>query len=736
MKWRSPGEARIFIPEINRAIRAVTVPSLIITFLAGFIFPYANAAVSARDLSVQLSARANTSNVSIELFWKAPETTAAGYRIFRKLKEENLWQETGHVTGTATNYIDKNVRIGSSYEYKVVREFTEPEPAGYGYIYAGLQAPLIEFRGKVLLVLEREIVKGLEFEIGRFEEDLIGDGWAVQRLEVGRTDSPPAIREKIKSIHYSGVTPLRTVILIGNVPVPYSGNITPDFHEDHRGAWPADLYYGTMDGTWTDSTVNSTRASRPANHNVPGDGRFDQDYPPAPVTLEIGRIDLSRLTCFKNKVPSLTERDLLRRYFQKNHAYRHQFFDVRQRALYRDPFGLAVGNDPGGSALRNFSPLFGFDNLDYVSISNYFPTLEKQSYAFTYSVGGGAYTMAGEIGTSDDFAYNDPKAVFTMFLGSYFGDWDNESNFMRACLGAKSHTLTCSYAGYPHHFYHHMGLGETIGYGLRLSQNNQAEGLYPPHRQGTGMVHISLQGDPTLRLHTLLPPQKLQAHVTGQTVNLVWNNNGELSGKFHVYRAESWQGPYTRLTPQPITPSHYSEIAPPGKSTYMVKAISLESVASGTYFNSSQGKFITITPSSNIPAPVADLTASSSSTAVTLRWNSRGSDLLQIERSIDGQLYFPIAHVPLSTGVFTDAQLEADTVYHYRTRIKTDAGDSNYSSPVTIRTASVDLLTVSAQATYIDEDRETGGQWKNVYGGKDSLFLEQMGKFPSICNLE
>src|SRR5256885_12785697 len=29
-------------------------------------------------------------------------------------------------------------------------------------------------------------------------------------------------------------------------------------------------------------------------------------------------------------------------------------------------------------------------------------------------------------------ALGDIKAVFTMFLGSYFGDWDNESNFLRS----------------------------------------------------------------------------------------------------------------------------------------------------------------------------------------------------------------------------------------------------------------------------------------------------------------
>jgi hypothetical protein len=61
--------------------------------------------------------------------------------------------------------------------------------------------------------------------------------------------------------------------------------------------------------------------------------------------------------------------------------------------------------------------------------------------------------------------------VFTMFLGSYFGDWDNESAFLRASLGS-GYALTTSWAGRPHWFYHHMGLGEPIGISTIASQNN------------------------------------------------------------------------------------------------------------------------------------------------------------------------------------------------------------------------------------------------------------------------
>ena len=64
-------------------------------------------------------------------------------------------------------------------------------------------------------------------------------------------------------------TSINSLFLIGHIPIPYSGNITADGHYDHKGAWPADLYYGELDGEWTDVSVYNTIASRPQNHNIP-----------------------------------------------------------------------------------------------------------------------------------------------------------------------------------------------------------------------------------------------------------------------------------------------------------------------------------------------------------------------------------------------------------------------------------------------------------------------------------
>ena len=96
--------------------------------------------------------------------------------------------------------------------------------------------------------------------------------------------------------------------LLGHIPVPYSGTYCqdaqylypPDGHaatdpNSHCGAWPADVYYGDVDGVWTDETVQNTSSAYPRLHNVPDDGNFDQNALPSDLELAIGRLDFSEL---------------------------------------------------------------------------------------------------------------------------------------------------------------------------------------------------------------------------------------------------------------------------------------------------------------------------------------------------------------------------------------------------------------------------------------------------------
>ena len=52
------------------------------------------------------------------------------------------------LAGTATSYADSSVAVGTAYEYQITKVTSTYN--GYGYIQAGINAPLVEGRGKVL----------------------------------------------------------------------------------------------------------------------------------------------------------------------------------------------------------------------------------------------------------------------------------------------------------------------------------------------------------------------------------------------------------------------------------------------------------------------------------------------------------------------------------------------------------------------------------------------------------
>src|SRR5690606_8841470 len=129
--------------------------------------------------------------------------------------------------------------------------------------------------------------------------------------------------------------------------VPYSGDLFPDGHPNHKGAWPADVFYADMDGVWTDHLVTSTNAERQVNWNLPNDGKYDQSQIPSSLELMLGRVDLHNMTCYANKPQARSELDLMRQYLNKNHAFRTGQMSVQRRGLICDNFS-DKGGDPIG----------------------------------------------------------------------------------------------------------------------------------------------------------------------------------------------------------------------------------------------------------------------------------------------------------------------------------------------------------------------------------------------------
>lgn len=557
---------------------------------------------SSADVAVQLSVNVQNSPAQITLNWIG-NSTSSQYQVFRKLKNAAFWgAPVATLNGTTNQYIDNTVSIATNYEYKVSR--TGSGYVGYGYINSGIEVPEIDFRGRLILMVDSSFTGPLASEISRLVKDIEGDGWEVIRHDVLRTGSVTHVKDLIVNDFYLDSANTKAVFILGHVPVPYSGNINPDGHSDHLGAWPADCYYADIDGTWTDAFVNSTTASPPRTQNTPGDGKFDQSIVPSDLELQVGRVDFNGMPTF-----TLTEQQLLKNYLDKDHDYRKKIFSPVKRAVVDDNFGYFGSEAFAGSGYKNFSSLVGPSN---VTAADYFTSMTGNSYSWSYGCGGGTYTSAGGIGTTANFAASNLQGVFTMLFGSYFGDWDSQNNFLKAPL-AQGKGLTSVWSGRPHYQFHHMALGENIGYGLLLTQNNP-NGLYFDSPTGiTGRwIHNALMGDPTLRNDIVAPVSNVVATKTGYNCLITWSATTETNTLgYNIYMKNDSATRYVKINSAPVTATTYTDycLVYKGTYSYMVRALKLENTPGGTYYNMSEGIADTAYNSSNIKSHAAFITS-------------------------------------------------------------------------------------------------------------------------------
>jgi len=634
-------------------------------FVVSLFSAWGQEAFEAKPYAVQVSATASGSQ--IVLSWPLA-TDASGYYIYRKAKGDTIWTYRGTAVSTATGFPD-NALPGEAWEYEVTKT-TGLSYQGYGYVYAGMQAPLVESRGKVILVVDQTYVHSLIEHLEKLERNLRGDGWTVIRMNVGRgstlgdqpDDQPTeasAVRALIRAEYLADPTNVKAVFLFGRIPFIRSGHNAPDGHV--MRAFAADSFYGDMDGTglglWTD-VVDYPYVPNSEDPNPPGDGVFDQNTIPSDVELMVGRVDFAEM--HNLVVPATSdpsELELLKRYLLKDHAFRHKkgvFSNIQRRGLIASAWGAHIGDSmheaPAANGYRNFAAFFGDGQIDTKSANNsvtapnrWITALDTASYLWAYGAGGGDHYKVAQMGTTplykpsppfppntiDEYRLEtkelyskDPWGVFTMIFGSHFLEWDYENqvypaNLMRTFIATPQYGLACVWVGRPHQYYHHMGLGETIGYGFRVSQNND-NNLYkhsvPLDNRG---VHMALLGDPTLRMHPVTPPSNLTGVMSpSQGTILNWTASPDSPIGYNVYRASTPAGPFTKKNTALVTGTTYQDYdGHSGTHTYMVRAVKVET-SSGVYTNSSQGIYFTIssdsanwTTISAMPVPRAYQTA-------------------------------------------------------------------------------------------------------------------------------
>ncbi len=557
--------------------------------------------LSVDQFAVYITTKIDSSdNPSITLSW-LPDTTDYRYEIFKKKKGEKSWQQLAVLSPGNNSLTDSGVRKGIHYEYQVHRILKIVVDSkdssyfdGYGYVSAGWEIPPEEYKGRLLLLIDETMKEPLKEEIARYTSDLRGSGWLVSVRYAPRAEKlNPAAVLSTKSIidqeRGIGKDTLRGLIILGRVPVPYSGKMAPDGHQpEHYGAWPADAFYTTFSDEWTDTSVTVTEAERTENHNTPGDGKFDQSLIPSDVVLEAGRIDFYNLT-----VMEISEAELLRRYLNKNHDFRHGILKAKPKALLDDNFGMYSYEAFSALARSDFHLLFQ-ENAN--SGQKYLAPRENDRHLWAYGSGSGHYTQASWVCNSMNFRLQEVNSVFNILFGSLFGDWDSEDNLMRCAIGSSPSIIACIWSGRPFWHLHHIALGETLGYSAKISQNNSWNEYPSSGKYGYRMVHITLMGDPSLKMYYPLPPKELQTILKednkSYSVELTWEASEENNLGYNIYRASSFSEKFEKINSETVKENTFTDKSfGGGRNIYMVRALKLEQVPSGSYYNLSQGIF-------------------------------------------------------------------------------------------------------------------------------------------------
>ena len=513
---------------------------------------------------------------SLDLAWydMPPQSDDAGsyQRIRQRAPGTALWTERTTVSGSDRDFAQLTVGSNEPLEVEVQRAlFGLPPGNGYfSYAYVGIDVPATHDRGTVLLLVDRTQLDAgpdgsrptLRPEIDRLRADLIADGYRVVERHTPRTDVPRvnlpdgytqaefdalfgpyrrAVEEtKGMVLDVAGeFADLESVLLLGHVPVPYSGNYVitgdndpavpnilkksnaPDGHGDHFGAWVADLYYGHLDPgyVWPDE-LTRINPDYPENSNYRGDGKFDKFELPddTDVTAAVGRIDfhgLPHLTGVAADDPAAAtaapaaETLALKTYLDRLHDFRHDGKFGAGAAAVAPAREAAVDGWTGLpfriDVVHRLTPLVGFENIHRASFrprAGVEHLAREEGWLFATAGGPGSRDKnvspvveaislrPGDPGANSDSVTGDflrgrdyldanagpHRAVFNLLFGSYAGDWDKESSLLRSSLAdPDGWGLAATLGDRPTWRLHPMALGEPIGTAALLTQNDDGQ---------------------------------------------------------------------------------------------------------------------------------------------------------------------------------------------------------------------------------------------------------------------
>ncbi len=246
---------------------------------------------------------------------------------------------------------------------------------------------------RIMVIVNSDVYTGLQPEITRYMDDIAPE-YTVELYETGGGTA-----QDLKDFIVSRKNNLAGCVFIGAMPV-FRFELNTDEAAGYPTTFPCDLYFMDMDGSWSDADHNGIYDT-----HVYGTGDVGPE-------IFIGRIDASGFTSTGE-----TQIEILRRYFDRDHAYWSGAYNLRKT-------GLAYTDDDW----ENYFPinnemkyLYGEGNYHLISddrvgsvdfLSN---RLENDQYEFIQlaahsSESSHGFTMKGTV-SSEEILQAAPKAL-------------------------------------------------------------------------------------------------------------------------------------------------------------------------------------------------------------------------------------------------------------------------------------------------------------------------------------
>ncbi len=307
--------------------------------------------------------------------------------------------------------------------------------------------------GSVAIFTEQRIAGALAPQINQLSRNLQSEGYTVYTYQISG-GTPESLKTILKNLYNNHN--IEGALFIGNLPVAWF-EVKNDFNQSGYKDFPIDLFYMDLDGNWLD-TLNT------------GNGKYDGHTGQTKPEIYIGRLTPRGLG---------DDTLLLKNYFRKDNAYRHDSIFLTQRALVfiDDDWASYVGEWAGDVALL-YSDTMNFSDPETTKASFYrvrLDTVQAWVSVFAHSWPGG-HQFKYNSGTSWDTYYaneytsQNPPTNFYNFFACSFCRYTESNNCggNRAVfdstygVGAVGSTKTGSMLNFSY-FYRKLGESKTLG---------------------------------------------------------------------------------------------------------------------------------------------------------------------------------------------------------------------------------------------------------------------------------